>query len=174
VIAGPPELAVKLDAVIAATLCRRVDWNELFADARQMRQKVAAQYPGANPWDLKYAPGGLMDIEFATQIMQLRHAHENPSVQSTNTIAALKHLAKVGALAAAEAEGLIAAANLENALTQVLRIALEGPLDAQSATPGLKALLARAGEAVDFAELQKLLADLQARARQIFERILAG
>jgi hypothetical protein len=36
----------------------------------------------------------------------------------------------------------------------------------------LKALLARAGEAGDFAVLQKLLADLQARARQIFERML--
>src|SRR5208283_5440760 len=78
VIAGPPALAAKLDAVIAATLCRRSDWKKLFADAREMREKVAAQFPGKNPWDLKYAPGGLMDIEFAAQTLQLRHAHENP------------------------------------------------------------------------------------------------
>jgi len=32
--------------------------------------------------------------------------------------------------------------------------------------------LARAGEVKDFAVLQKLLADLEARARQIFERTL--
>jgi hypothetical protein len=44
----------------------------------------------------------------------------------------------------------------------------------ETATPGLKALLTRAGEVGDFALLQKLLADLQARARQIFERVLKG
>jgi glutamate-ammonia-ligase adenylyltransferase len=165
-------LAARLDAVIAATLCRRVDWPTLFADAREMREKVTAAYPGKNPWDLKYAPGGLMDIEFAAQILQLRHAHENPSVLSANTIAALKHLAKAGALGEIEAEALIAAAKLEHALTQALRIALDGPLDAETATPGLKALLARAGEAGDFAVLQERLADLQGRARRIFERIL--
>jgi glutamate-ammonia-ligase adenylyltransferase len=172
VIAGPPELAAKLDAAIAATLCRRADWTKLFGDAREMREKVAAQYPGKNPWDLKYAPGGLMDIEFVAQILQLRHAHENPAVLSTNTIAALKRLAEAGALGETDADALIAAANLEHALTQALRIALDGPLDAATATPGLKALLARAGEVGDFAVLQKLLADLQARARQIFERTL--
>jgi len=172
VIAGPPELAARLDAVVAATLRRRVDWTKLFGDAREMREKVAAQYPGKNPWDLKYAPGGLMDIEFVAQILQLRYAHENPSVLSTNTIAALKRLAGAGALGGTDADALIAAANLECALTQALRIALDGPLEVETATPGLKALLARAGEVGDFAVLQKLLADLQARARQIFERTL--
>ena len=73
-----------------------------------------------------------------------------------------------------DADALIAAANLERALTQALRIALDGPLDADTATPGLKALLTRAGEVADFAVLQKLLADLQARARQIFERVMQG
>ena len=113
-----------------------------------------------------------MDIEFVAQILQLRYAHENPSVLSTNTIAALKRLAEAGALGGTDADALIAAANLERALTQALRIALDGPLEAETATPGLKALLARAGEVGDFAVLQKLLADLQARARQIFERTL--
>ncbi len=174
VIAGPPQLAARLDATVAATLRRRVDWATLFADAREMREKVTAAYPGKNPWDLKYAPGGLMDIEFVAQILQLRHAHEKPEVLSTNTIAALKHLAKAGKLGEIEADALIAAAKLEHALTQALRIALDGPLDAETATPGLKALLTRAGEVGDFAVLQKLLADLQARARQIFERVLKG
>ncbi len=171
-IASPPQLAAKLDAVIAATLCRRVDWAKLFGDAREMREKIAAQYPGKNPWDLKYAPGGLIDIEFIAQTLQLRYACENPSVLSPNTIAALKRLAAAGALNAADAETLIAAANLEHALTQALRIALDGTLDAAGATPGLKGLLARAGEVSDFGALQNRLADLQARTRQVFLRMM--
>jgi glutamate-ammonia-ligase adenylyltransferase len=171
-IAGPPQLAAKLERTIAATLCRRADWAKLSGDAREMREKVAAQYPGKNPWDLKYAPGGLIDIEFAAQTLQLRHACEDPSVLSTNTIAALKRLAAAGALGQTDADTLIAAANLEHALTQALRIALDGSLDAATATPGLQALLARAGEVSDFGTLQKLLADLQSRARQVFVRVM--
>jgi len=173
VIAGPPELGVKLDAVVADTLRRRTDWAKLAGDARDMRAKVAAQFPGRNPWDLKYAPGGMMDIEFAAQTLQLQHAPDTPSVLSTNTIAALQRLADAGVLGAADAGALIAAAALQHALTQVLRIALDGPLDVETATPGLKALLLRAGGVDQFSGLQKLLADLQARARQAFERVLA-
>ena len=172
VISGPPQLAAKLDAVIAATLCRRVDWAKLFGDAREMREKIAAQYPGKNPWDLKYAPGGLIDIEFAAQTLQLRHACGNPSALSPNTITALTRLAAAGALNAVDADTLIAAANLEHALTQVLRIALDGSLDAATATPGLKGLLARAGEVADFGALQEQLADLQTRTRQVFLRVM--
>jgi len=150
-----------------------MDWAKLAGDARDMRAKVAAQFPGRNPWDLKFAPGGLMDIEFATQTLQLRHAPEKPSVLSTNTIAALKLLSGAGALGAADADVLIAAANLQHALTQVLRIALDGPLDVGAATPGLKALLTRAGGVDQFAGLQKLLAERQTRARGAFERVLA-
>ncbi|MBU6297334.1 MAG: bifunctional [glutamine synthetase] adenylyltransferase/[glutamine synthetase]-adenylyl-L-tyrosine phosphorylase [Alphaproteobacteria bacterium] len=174
VIAGPPKLIPKLDAVVSDTLRRRVDWARLFSDAREMREKVAAQYPGKNCWDLKYAAGGLMDIEFIAQTLQLRHAHDNPSALSTNTIDALKRLSRMGGLDGRDAEALIAAANLQHALTQALRIALDGPLDADSATPGLKALLVRAGEVRQFAELQRLLADRQTHARQIFDRVLAG
>ncbi|MDE2164128.1 MAG: bifunctional [glutamine synthetase] adenylyltransferase/[glutamine synthetase]-adenylyl-L-tyrosine phosphorylase [Alphaproteobacteria bacterium] len=174
VIASPPNLIPQLDAVVADTLRRRVDWAKLFSDAREMREKVTSQYPGKNSWDLKYAPGGLMDIEFIAQTLELRHAHDNPSVLSTNTVDALKRLSKAGILGGSDADTLIAAANLQHALTQALRIALDGPLDADAATPGLKALLVRAGEVRQFSDLQKLLADLQARARQIFDRVLIG
>ncbi len=172
VIAGPPQLAAKLDDVIAKTLCRRVEWSKLFGDIREMREKIAAQYPGKNPWDLKYTQGGLIDIEFAAQTLQLRHACENPSVLSPNTISALKRLAGAGVLGLTDADTLIAAAHLQHALTQALRIALDGTLDAANASPGLKDLLARAGEVSDFATLQKLLADLQSRAHQVFLKVM--
>ncbi len=174
VIAGPEALAKNLNAVIRDTLCRPGDWTQLRNDAREMRLKVAAQYPGKNPWDLKYAPGGLMDIEFTAQTLQLRHAPHDPAVLSTNTIAALQNLAAAGALSGDDAEALIAAARLEHALTQALRIALDGSLDPDTATPGLKALLTRAAELDSFDELQQRLAACQSRARLIFEQVVGG
>ena len=75
-------------------------------------------------------------------------------------------------MAVSDADVLIAGARLQHALTQVLRIALDQTLDIEEATPGLKALLARAAEAGSFAETQARLAGLQMAVRAIFSRIM--
>jgi [glutamine synthetase] adenylyltransferase / [glutamine synthetase]-adenylyl-L-tyrosine phosphorylase len=172
VIAAPREFRPRLESAITAALCRSEEWEKIKSDALQMRAKIAAEYPGKNPWDLKYAPGGLIDIEFIAQALQLRAAPAKPQVLSTNTVTALKRLAAAGELGESEADTLIAAAQLQHALTQALRIALDGPMDAAAATAGLKSLLARAGGVAAFDSLQTLLADLQARAHRVHETIL--
>ena len=90
----------------------------------------------------------------------------------TNTIEALDALAKAGALDAVDAKTLIDAARLQQALTQILRIAIDGTLDPDVASPGLKSLLIRAGNAGDFASLEGELIRAQAAVRAIFEYLL--
>ena len=85
----------------------------------------------------------------------------------------MQKLAKTGALAAADATALIAAAETQNALTQVLRIAVDGTLDPVTASPGLKTLLVRADSATSFEDLEKRLATEQAQVRAIFERVMS-
>ena len=173
VIAGPPDLCTSLNDVIVDILRRGQDWKSLAGDAREMRAKVAAQYPGKNPWDLKYAPGGLMDIEFTAQTLQLRHAPTHPQVLSTNTLDSLHRLALAKAIEPADAETLSAATALQSALMQVLRIALDGKLVLETASPGLKVLLTRATAEGDFATLHNRLIGLQDCAHKVFCRILA-
>jgi [glutamine synthetase] adenylyltransferase / [glutamine synthetase]-adenylyl-L-tyrosine phosphorylase len=171
-IAGSPDLCREAEAAILATLTAQVDPAKLVANAREMRDKLAAQFPGKNRWDLKFAPGGLIDIEFVAQTLQLRDASVRPDVLSTNTIEALTRLRDRGALTAEGASTLIEASEFQQALTQVLRIAVDGTLDPQSVTPGLKALLLRAVEVGDFEVLQHRLAGTQMSARAVFEDAL--
>jgi hypothetical protein len=77
-----------------------------------------------------------------------------------------------GFITAYDASVLIASARLQHALTQVLRIALDETPRIEEATPGLKALLTRAAEARSFAETQKMLAEMQAATRAIFNRLM--
>jgi len=91
----------------------------------------------------------------------------------TNTIAALEKLRAAGLLPVADADLLIESAGLQHALTQVLRIALDHTPEIDDATPGLKALLARAARAGSFADAQARLAELQAATREGFERLLS-
>jgi [glutamine synthetase] adenylyltransferase / [glutamine synthetase]-adenylyl-L-tyrosine phosphorylase len=174
VVAGPAALAAKIDAVVHETLCRPIPWPQLSADAAGMRRKVVENIPTKGAWDLKYARGGLMDIEFTAQTLQLRYAPADPSVLNQGTLAALHALSTAGVLTDADAAILKTAAELQLALMQVLRIALDGALDPDTATSGLKVLLTRAAGVADFDNLQHLLADRQTRAHQVFERLIAG
>jgi [glutamine synthetase] adenylyltransferase / [glutamine synthetase]-adenylyl-L-tyrosine phosphorylase len=172
VVAGPPALAETVTHAIRLALSSGALGGDVAKDARQMRDKLAAQFPGRNRWDLKFAPGGLVDIEFIAQALELQHAARLPDVLRTNTIDALEALAKAGVLDDADAETLIDAAGFQQAMTQILRIAIEGTLDPATASPGLKARLLRAGGAGEFDLLEAELAHVQGDVREIFERLL--
>jgi glutamate-ammonia-ligase adenylyltransferase len=173
-VAGSPELGTRVENAIRRRLTEPRDAAAIIADARDMRQKMAATFPGSNVWDLKHAPGGLVDIEFIAQSFQLVHAPARPAVLDTNTIAALHKLKAAGFFSSQDGETLIASARLQHALTQVLRIALDETPKIEEATPGLKALLTRAVEAGSFAQTQARLAQAQSQTRAIFNRLLAG
>jgi glutamate-ammonia-ligase adenylyltransferase len=139
-----------------------------------MREKLAAQFPAKSMWDLKFAPGGLIDIEFIAQFLQLKHAPETRGLLDPNTVGALLRSERALAIRSEDARRLIEACELQHALTQVLRIAVDGVLDPAHATMGLKALLVRAGEADDFIALEQNLARAQSAARSIYEQFLGA
>jgi len=171
-IAGTPQLQFRVAAEICNRLTQKREPAAIIADARAMRVRMAETFPGRNVWDLKHAPGGLVDIEFIAQTLQLVHAPARPDILSTNTIEALEKLRQANLLAAADAQVLIASARLQDALTQVLRIALDETPVMEEATPGLKALLSRAAETGSFAQTQQRLEEMQAQTRAIFDRLM--
>jgi len=173
VVHAPQRLRQRVEDVIAQTLRASVEPAKVTADARDMRLKLAAQFSSSNRWDLKFASGGLVDIEFIAQTLQLCTAPTGADVLDTNTLAALRKLGAAAALSADDAKALQSAATLQQALTQALRIALDGPLDPASATPGLKGVLVRAAGSENFAQLESRLSDAQDAVCRIFARVLA-
>ena len=173
-VAGPRDLQARVAAEIRRRLVEARAPSAIINDARDMRARMAETFPGRNVWDLKHAPGGLVDIEFIAQALQLVHAQAQPEILNTNTVAALFNLKAAGFLAAADADALVTSAGLQHALTQVLRIALDETPDIEDATPGLKALLTKAAGESSFAATQMRLAKLQTQTRDIFNRLLAA
>ena len=171
VIAGSASLGIKVSDAIGRAISAKPHKSKIFRDAADMREKLTAQFPGRSFWDLKFTHGGLVDIEFVAQTLQLAEAGR--VIVNSNTIAALGALGEAGALNADEAVTLATAYRLELALTQVLRIAVEGVLDVEAATRGLKTLLARAGGETDFVRLEAKLRSLQSAASAIFQKRIA-
>ena len=115
-------------------------------------------------WDLKQAPGGLVDIEFVAQALQLIHGAEHPALIATATEAVLVAAQKAGVLPAKEADVLLPALHLYQALFQILRLCVEGVFNPSDAPRGLLERLARAGEAELSQQRKHVEADVKALA----------
>ena len=70
----------------------------------RMELELGKETPGR--WHVKLGRGGLVDVEFLTQALQLVHGAEHPDVRRPSTNAALAGLARMGALPAPTAAAL--------------------------------------------------------------------
>ncbi|MBW7851238.1 MAG: bifunctional [glutamine synthetase] adenylyltransferase/[glutamine synthetase]-adenylyl-L-tyrosine phosphorylase [Rhodospirillales bacterium] len=172
VISGPPDLAERVRAVIDRTLCRPRDPDRLLRDVADMRARMAREHRGESLWDGKHVRGGLIDIEFITQYLLLRHAHAHPGILATNTAAMIERLRDARLLAKGDAALLIEALRLWSAVQAVLRLTIAGRFDEATAPEGLKSKLARAAGQQDFAALKRSLAVHGAEVRSLFAAIV--
>jgi [glutamine synthetase] adenylyltransferase / [glutamine synthetase]-adenylyl-L-tyrosine phosphorylase len=66
-------------------------------DVQAMRRRVEAHVPTtAGDRELKLGPGGLRDVEFSVQLLQLVHGRSDVMLRSSNTMLALESLATWG------------------------------------------------------------------------------
>jgi glutamate-ammonia-ligase adenylyltransferase len=182
VVSGSPAFAGRIEASIRHAIRRSRDANAVAADVVEMRGAIAAEKGDADPWDLKYTAGGLIDIEFIAQYLQLVHAAAAPEILDTSTARMLEKAARAGILKPEEAAVLRPAVLLFHDLTQILRLCLPGAFDPsafdpsafapKSANAGVLALLARAADLPDFPALQAHVVETQRAVRESFVRIL--
>src|SRR5262249_52117273 len=137
VVAGSPAFAARVEEAIRAVLCRPRDRELIAGDVVEMRDAIATEKGDAERWNLKYVAGGLIDIEFVAQYLQLVHAAQVPELLDPSTARVLDKAWRLGLLAAEDAEVLRPAVRLYHDLTQILRLTLPGPFDPKAAAPGL-------------------------------------
>jgi glutamate-ammonia-ligase adenylyltransferase len=172
VVSAPPAFAGRVEAAIHRVLRRKRDPRAIAADVVEMRAAIAKEKGDADPWDLKYAAGALVDIEFIAQYLQLVHAAAAPEILDTSTARMLERAARAGVLKAEDAAVLRPAVLLFHDLTQILRLCLPGAFDPKTANAGVLALLARAADLPDFPALQAHAVETQRQVRECFVRVL--
>ncbi len=75
--------------------------------ARVERERIP---PGEDPsFHLKLGMGGLVDVEFTVQLLQLKYGDDRPAVRIQNTLGAIARLREEGILTELEADHLGAA-----------------------------------------------------------------
>jgi glutamate-ammonia-ligase adenylyltransferase len=107
--AGHPELATAFLEVIDPIRYERGLTATELMNIRRIKARVEGERlpRGADPKrHLKLGPGGLSDVEWLVQTMQLQHAGRHPQLQVTGTVPALRQLAELGFVAQDDAQGL--------------------------------------------------------------------
>jgi len=172
VVSASPDFAAKIEAAISDVLCRKRNPRTIADDVVEMRAAIAKEKGDTNPWDLKYVAGGLVDIEFIAQFLQLTHAAAMPEILDTSTARTLEKASRLGVLKPEDAEVLRPAVRLFHDLTQILRLCLPAAFDPKTASSGVLGLLARAADLPDFPALQAYVEETQRQVRECFVRIL--
>jgi [glutamine synthetase] adenylyltransferase / [glutamine synthetase]-adenylyl-L-tyrosine phosphorylase len=109
-VAGDQDLANRFRALIDQVRWPAAGLTEVeVREVRRIKARVEAERlpRGADPaGHLKLGRGGLADVEWTIQLLQLRHAHQVPGLRHTGTVTALRAAGEAGLIAVHDARVL--------------------------------------------------------------------
>jgi [glutamine synthetase] adenylyltransferase / [glutamine synthetase]-adenylyl-L-tyrosine phosphorylase len=174
VISASPAFRERIEGIVLAALTRPRDAAAVARDVADMRRAIAMEKGENDLWDLKYAAGGMVDIDFIAQYLQLVHAATKPEILDVSTLHVLDNAERLDVLPRPEADILRQAARLYHDLTQVLRLCVSGKFKPEQAGEDLLRVMARAGDAPDFSALEARVRETQGEVRRVFRSLVGG
>ena len=103
-VAGDAALGRAVEAHRDAFSYGAAPWD--VAGAVHLRERQKRELVGPGETNLKYGDGGLLDVEYAVQYLQILHGHDHPAVRTPNTRVALAGLRDGGLVTGAEHDTL--------------------------------------------------------------------
>jgi [glutamine synthetase] adenylyltransferase / [glutamine synthetase]-adenylyl-L-tyrosine phosphorylase len=172
-IAGPRELRERLGGEIREALILPRDRAKTAADVRDMRILIENEKGTRDIWHTRNYKGGLVDVEFIAQFLQIVHAANEPAILSQNTAEAVRNLMVAGILASADGHALLRAAELYQSIAHILRLCTEGRFEPGAAPRDLIDLLLKTTGEPDIARLEARLKETYAGVARVFAALVA-
>ncbi len=178
-VVGPPELAARFATAAGEALWGRVLPPDDLRSLRAMKARTEAEVArkGLDGRELKRGSGGIRDIEFAVQLLQLVHGRHDRALRSPTTLDALAELAAAGYLDGDDAVTLGVAYRFLRTVEHRVQLVDERQLHEVPADPGERERLARvlgfrgSPEATALATFDAALARCRATVRSVHERV---
>ena len=146
--------------------------EDVFRDVAAMRGLIEKEKGRGGPWDLKIAPGGLIDLDFLAQAIVLADASRQPGLAGLSAPAVFEAAAASGRLEAADARTLVEAHRLVDDVIHWQRLtAGEG---SAATDPAVLARLAALAGDPGPEELRAPLDDARAIVRGLFRSVLGA
>jgi glutamate-ammonia-ligase adenylyltransferase len=107
--AGDLVLGRRLIDAVAARVWRTHLGAEEIAEIRKMKARIERERVKGREdprYQVKLGVGGLADVEFTVQLLQMRHGHAHPALRTPNTLKAMETLERVGLIGGRDAAWL--------------------------------------------------------------------
>ncbi len=175
-VAGDPRLGETFMSMVGPYVYRRSIESEVLESIRRNKRSIErkAEIQNQSLTNVKLGVGGIRDIEFLVQSLQLQLGGRNPLVRTPNTLEAISRLRHAGALSADEAAELTEDYQFLRNIEHRLQILYELQTQTMPTDPAERRLLARR---MGFPDAESFNAEYRrrtARVREHLEEIFYG
>lgn len=103
-VAGDRDLGERYVAELSPMVWQSTERENFVESVQKMRERVTANIPaGELDRQIKLGPGGLRDVEFTVQLLQLVHGRTDETVRVRDTVSAIRALATAGYIGRSDA-----------------------------------------------------------------------
>ena len=172
-IAGPEPLQRQLSTIIQNVLSLPRDEIETLKAVADMRHRIEVEQSTDKIWAVKQVRGGLLDLEFLAQAIQLSSAHLHPEILHPQTAKAFEAFARAGLIQSDIAGELADACRLLGAVRGFSRQCLGGDFDPkQQTSEAIRKAISKTAGTAHFDELTELVTATEKRVSTIFNEMI--
>jgi glutamate-ammonia-ligase adenylyltransferase len=146
------------------------DLKEMRLLRGRMEKELGKETPGR--LHVKFGRGGLVDVEFITQAIQMTHGRRHPAIRSPHTVTALSEIGRAGLLPGDEAEALAGHYRFLRRVSADLRLFGARPADTLEPAGPIPARLAKS---LGFPSRKEFLEEYKRRTasvRALYDRVV--
>ena len=172
VLAGGEGLTNKINALLKRIFQMPRDQDEARQNIVDMKKRLEAHHvkKGDTKWDIKHAPGGLVDVEFIAQGLCLLHGAALFDRIDTSTKSNLELLGAEHIISTDDEARLVEALSFYSSLLQIFRLCLDTPAEPPF-SQSLNLLLCQSTALPNMGHLEQTLSEHQKSVREIFVRM---
>jgi glutamate-ammonia-ligase adenylyltransferase len=143
--AGDPDLGARFEAAAGERVWSRPFGADELHEVRTLKARAEGEVArrGLTDRELKRGPGGIRDVEFSVQLLQLVHGRHDPSLRRRATLGALAELGDAGYVDPADADALAAAYRYLRTVEHRLQLVDGEQVHALPVDPAARTRLAR-------------------------------
>ena len=146
------------------------DLKEMRLLRGRMEKELGKETPGR--LHVKFGRGGLVDVEFITQAIQMTHGKRHPAIRSPHTVTALREIGRAGLLPPDEAEALAGHYRFLRRVSADLRLFGARPADTIEPAGPIPARLAKSLEYPSRKEFLEEYKRRTAWVRALYDRVV--
>ncbi len=166
------DLSGKITRTIQQVLLQPRGPSLLKSDITEMRERMRISHKSRGIWHMKHMPGGMVDIEFISQYLQLAHAHQHPQILHHSTLESLKAIGQAGLLRDQQAALLISSLQLWWRLQNLLRLTLGRVSPDEKSSKTLQQKIAGLDDRANFEAMREAVMRRAADVAALYQELL--